>query len=46
VPVCKNGFDMQKLRIVQNPFKRVYSDAKSWLRVEELVSFSMLRPVG
>jgi hypothetical protein len=44
VPVCKNGFDMQKLKIIQNPFKRVYLDGKSWLRQEELVSFSALRP--
>ncbi|MBI3850716.1 MAG: DUF3883 domain-containing protein [Verrucomicrobia bacterium] len=44
VPVSKKGFDMQKLKIIQNPFKRLYSDRESWLRQEELVSFSALRP--
>lgn len=39
VPVSKNGFDMQKLKIIQNPFKRVYLNDESWLRQEELVSF-------
>ncbi len=38
VPVSKNGFDMQKLKIIQNPFKKVYLDCESWLRQEELVS--------
>jgi hypothetical protein len=39
VPASKNGFDMQKVRIIPDPFKRVYLDGKSWLRQEELVSF-------
>ena len=39
VPVSKNGFDMRKLKIIQNPFRRVYSDHDSWSRQEELVSF-------
>jgi len=39
VPASKNGFDMLKVRIIPNPFKRVYLDGKSWLRQEELVSF-------
>jgi hypothetical protein len=43
VPVFKNGFDMQKLKIIQNPFKRVYLDNKLWLRQEELVSFWVMR---
>ena len=38
VPVSKNGFDMQKLKIIQNPFKKVYLDCESWIRQEELVS--------
>jgi len=29
---------MQKLKIIQNPFKKVYLDCESWLRQEELVS--------
>lgn len=43
VPVSKSGFDMQKLKIIQNPFKRVYLDNKLWLRQEELVSFWVMR---
>jgi hypothetical protein len=39
IPASKNGFDMQKVRIIPDPFKRVYLDGKSWLRQEELVSF-------
>lgn len=39
VPASKNGFDMQKIRMIPDPFKRVYLDCKSWLRQEELVSF-------
>lgn len=39
VPVSKNGFDLNKLKIIQNPFKRVYMADKSWLRHEEVVSF-------
>jgi hypothetical protein len=45
VPVSKNGFDMQKLKIIQNPFKQVYLDNKSWLRQDELVSF-VAKPLG
>ena len=41
VPVSKNGFDVQKLKMIQNPFKRVYSGKKPWLRQEELVSFAL-----
>jgi hypothetical protein len=39
VPVFKGGFDLQKLKIIQNPFKRVYSAKKSWLRQEEVIAF-------
>ncbi len=39
VPGSKNGFDMQKIRIIQNPFRRVYMNSDSWPRQEELVSF-------
>ena len=39
VPASKNGFDIANLRIIQNPFKRVYRNAKSWFRQEELASF-------
>jgi len=42
VPVFKNGFDMKKLKILQNPFKNVYSDDKYWQRQEEVVSFTSL----
>jgi hypothetical protein len=38
VPAFKNGFDMQKLKIIQNPFKQVYLVRKSWRRQDELVS--------
>jgi hypothetical protein len=39
VPVSKNGFDMQKVKIIQNPFRRVYLKLESWFRQEELISF-------
>ena len=39
VPASKNGFDMQKAKIIQNPFKRLYLDNDSWFRQQELVSF-------
>jgi len=39
VPVSKSGFNLQKLKIIQNPFKRVYSAKKSWLRQEEVIAF-------
>lgn len=39
VPVSKSGFDMQKIKIIQNPFKLVYSNHDSWSRQDELVSF-------
>jgi hypothetical protein len=39
LPVSKCGFEIQKLRIVQNPFKHVYLKRESWLRQDEVVSF-------
>jgi len=42
VPVLKSGFDMKKLRIIQNPFKHVYSDNQCWQRQEEVVSFTSI----
>lgn len=39
VPVSRSGFDMQKLKIIQNPFKQVYSEHDSWSRQDEVVSF-------
>jgi hypothetical protein len=39
VPVSKDGFDMRKIKIIQNPFEQVYLATKSWLRLEELISF-------
>jgi hypothetical protein len=39
VPASKNGFEIQKLRIVENPFEQVYLKHRLWLRQEELVSF-------
>jgi hypothetical protein len=39
VPVSKSGFDLHKLKIIQNPFKGVYSAKHSWLRQEEVVAF-------
>jgi len=38
IPISKGGFDLQKLKIIQNPFKRVYSAKNSWLRQEEVIS--------
>jgi hypothetical protein len=38
IPVSKGGFDLQKIKIIQNPFKRVYSAKNSWLRQEEVIS--------
>jgi hypothetical protein len=39
IPVSKNGFDLHKLKVIQNPFKRIYSAKKSWLRQEEVIAF-------
>src|SRR5205823_5962163 len=39
VPACKNGFDIANVRIIQNPFKRIYLNTESWFRQEELLSF-------
>lgn len=39
IPVSKGGFDLQKLKIIQNPFKRVYSAKNPWLRQEEIIAF-------
>jgi hypothetical protein len=39
VPVSKDGLDIQRVKIIQNPFKRVYLDNKLWPRREELISF-------
>ena len=39
VPVSKGGFDLQKIRIIQNPFKKIYADGNSWARRDEVVSF-------
>lgn len=39
IPVSKSGFDLQKLKIIQNPFKRVYLAKYSWLRQEEIIAF-------
>ena len=44
VPVSKNGFDLQELKIIQNPFKWVYSDHEAWSRQDEVVSFSLIDP--
>jgi len=30
---------MQKLKIIQNPFKQVYSEHDLWSRQDEVVSF-------
>jgi len=39
LPVSRTGFDINKLRIIQNPFEAVYLDRKSWFRQDELISF-------
>jgi len=39
VPACKNGFDIANVRIIQNPFNRIYLNTESWFRQEELLSF-------
>jgi len=39
IPVSKSGFDLHKLKIIQNPFKRVYSAKKIWFRQEEVIAF-------
>ena len=39
LPVSKGGFEIQNMRIIQNPFERVYLKDESWFRQEELVSF-------
>jgi Protein NO VEIN, C-terminal len=39
IPVAKIGFDVQKLRIIPNPFESVYSNNNIWLRQEELIAF-------
>jgi hypothetical protein len=39
VPVSQNGFDLRELKIIQNPFKRVYSAKNTWVRQEEVMAF-------
>jgi len=39
LPVSKAGFEIQKVRIIQNAFAEVYSKRSLWLRREEVVSF-------
>ena len=39
VPVSKGGFDIRSVRIIQNPFRRVYENIDSWVRQEEVASF-------
>jgi Domain of unknown function (DUF3883) len=39
VPVSKTGFDLGKIKIIQNPFHQVYMNDDSWHRQDEIVSF-------
>lgn len=38
LPVAKFGFDIQKLKIIQNPFEAVFQNENGWMRQNELVS--------
>jgi hypothetical protein len=40
VPVSKSGFDLSRVRVIQNPFSKIYKNPNSWSRQEELVSFT------
>ena len=39
LPVSKFGFDVQKLKIIQNPFDTIFCNENDWLRKHELTSF-------
>ena len=39
LPVTKSGFDIQKLKIIQNPFEVVFRSENNWMRQHELISF-------
>jgi hypothetical protein len=39
LPVTKFGFDVQKLKIIQNPFESICLNDKNWFRQNELISF-------
>ena len=39
VTVSKFGFDIQKLKVVQNPFDAIFQNESGWQREHELISF-------
>lgn len=39
LPVKKYGFDIQRLKIIQDPFGAIYLKGKNWHRQDELISF-------
>jgi len=40
--ISKNTFEMEKLKIIRNPFKNVYTNQLEWQKEEESVSFSII----
>jgi len=41
--ISNNTFDFEKLIIVKNPFKNIYSNELEWIKEEESVSFSKIQ---
>lgn len=39
LPVTKLGFDIQRLKIIQNPFAEIFQNESNWPRAHELISF-------
>lgn len=41
--LSKSGFNINKLKVIRNPFKNVYSTKKNiWLRTEEVISYQLI----
>jgi len=40
--LSKNSFDIEGLEVVQDPYLNVYKNKRDWMRMNELISFSLL----
>jgi hypothetical protein len=38
----KDSFDIEGLKIIRDPFSNVYNNSKNWIRIDEVISFSLI----
>jgi hypothetical protein len=39
----KKSFDLEGLKIIRDPISNVYDNSSNWIRMDEVISFSLIR---